>query len=419
MPVASSGGEVIGVGDPDAGFEKVALHEPLPGFTIDRLFELSAPDQGIARVRVDLSGACLGVPTQPKTGSETCLVNPHDGIAYVGTANEGVVALSDPLQSADSRVGSWEGAKEVDCRGSPRAGTGLHEEEVCIKGGAFFLGDERMESAGCSPACATIPERLVVLSPFFMDKYEVSVGRWRVAIEKGFSTKNPWLAEKNYKYCKYRPDGVNDDWPMNCVSWEAATDFCAYDGGRLLPSEAQWEYAASGRGREWMYVWGNDLVECWRSVFARVGASLGYPQPAQFGTFLECKDMGEGPAKVGALSGVGQDATRDGVVDMNGNLREWTRDETQSYNLGCWAKPMDKDPTCADGLKFQWSDSTIQPFHTVRGGCWGGGSGMMAVAWRAPILLGESGQKEHFTFWGGEAPFLGFRCVRETKAGGT
>jgi formylglycine-generating enzyme required for sulfatase activity len=50
--------------------------------------------------------------------------------------------------------------------------------------------------------------------------------------------------------CNYRFDGARDQMPMNCLSWSAAVSFCRFDGGRLLPSEAQWEYASSGRGEE-------------------------------------------------------------------------------------------------------------------------------------------------------------------------
>jgi formylglycine-generating enzyme required for sulfatase activity len=42
--------------------------------------------------------------------------------------------------------------------------------------------------------------------------------------------------------------------PINCVTWHEAYAFCIWDGG-FLPTEAEWELAASG-GEERVFPYG-------------------------------------------------------------------------------------------------------------------------------------------------------------------
>jgi formylglycine-generating enzyme required for sulfatase activity len=98
--------------------------------------------------------------------------------------------------------------------------------------------------------------------------------------------------------------------PVTQVSWQEARDFCAFAQARL-PTEDEWEKAARGSdGRE--YPWGQEL-DC---------------SHANWGNFEnEGPCAGKNPGKPVEVGSYPQGKSPYGVLDMAGNVWEWTADK--------------------------------------------------------------------------------------------
>src|SRR5205085_185283 len=64
------------------------------------------------------------------------------------------------------------------------------------------------------------------------------------------------------------PDDEHAKLPLNCVGWDTARAYC-HLLGKDLPTEAQLEFLASGRGFEFSYAWGEDDPDCGDTVWGR------------------------------------------------------------------------------------------------------------------------------------------------------
>jgi len=229
----------------------------------------------------------------------------------------------------------------VPCASSPKAGT------RCIPGGFSILGEEVIAGSslvGFDP----VPLRPAVVSPFLLDTDEYTVGRFRALLQRGpFKGPLPQLgipSDPDLKYCTWlgATAPANDHFALNCVYWQTAMLACQAEGG-TLPSEAQWEHAARGRGQRRLYPWGNEDATCCAASVSRTGPPPYDGLCAGFGM----QTVGSHPATA-ACGGLG-DVSRDGVLDMLGSLTEAMADSLDQYDAPCWSSAgILTDPICRD-----------------------------------------------------------------------
>lgn len=171
------------------------------------------------------------------------------------------------------------------------------EHMVTIPAGEFLMGaDDREDDER--------PAHTVFVEEFAIDVHEVTNEEFAFFVEQtGYVTEAEQAGESE-TWRTYFTEG-RERHPVVKVTWADADAYCRWAGKRL-PTEAEWEKAARGTdGR--IYPWGND----WDPAKANSRES-GY----------------RGTLVVGSLP---DGASPYGVMDMAGNVWEWTADWYDAY----------------------------------------------------------------------------------------
>jgi iron(II)-dependent oxidoreductase len=251
------------------------------------------------------------------------------------------------------------------------AGRPVPAAEVFVAGGPFTMGTDREPYAYDNER----PAHIVDVGPFFLDTVPVTNGRYRAFVEAGGYDEPRFWSEAGWAHrCAegltaplfWAPDGPGSwsvrrygqtvdlplDEPVQHVSWYEADAYARFAGKRL-PTEAEWEKAASGAP----------------------GA------PANLG------QRHFGPAPVGAYP---DGASRYGAEQMLGDVWEWTSSDFTAY------------PGFATFPYKEYSEVFYgSDYKVLRGGSWATSPLVARVTfrnWDYPIR---------------RQIFAGFRCARD------
>ena len=198
---------------------------------------------------------------------------------------------------------------------------GINLKMIYVEGGTFAMGSNSGDDD-------EKPVHNVTLDSYYIGETEITQAQWRAVMGSNPST---------YK---------GDNRPVEQVSWNDAQAFCKklseLTGKRyVLPTEAQWEYAARGgnMSRGYTYSGSNNIDEV-----AKCGSSSG------------------GHSNVRS-----KNPNELGIYDMSGNVYEWCSDWRGSYSSSSQTNP--QGPTSGS-------------YRVSRGGSWIHDASKCRVAYR-------------------------------------
>ncbi|MGD8837058.1 MAG: SUMF1/EgtB/PvdO family nonheme iron enzyme [Desulfobacteraceae bacterium] len=222
-------------------------------------------------------------------------------------------------------------------------------EFVLVPGGTFAMGDTLGQGIENEK-----PVHAVALDDFYISRFPVTQSQWEVLVKE-----NP---------SQFR----HPDHPVEQVTWSDACDFARKlsqmaqeDLHVMLPTEAQWEYAARSSGKEDLYAGGDDIdAVAWYDANSQgTTQSVGKKRPNELG-----------------------------LHDMSGNVWEWCQD---AYQADAYERHGHRNPVAAEATGTN---------HVIRGGSWN------LDAWSARCARRLNFRADYF------GPGLGFRLVMLTKS---
>ena len=213
-------------------------------------------------------------------------------------------------------------------------------EMITIPAGIFQMGCAKSRWCSYSFSADQLPLHAVNLSTYLIDKYEVTNAQYAECVAARVCAVPDKLSSQHSASYYDNPNFAN--YPVIYVSWQDASNYCAWAGKRL-PTEAEWEKAARG-SNVIAYPWGDKYPHCGL-------ANLGFGE-------LYC---------VGDTSPVGSyidGASPYGVMDLVGNVEEWVNDWYQEDYYSSSPETNPSGPSIGDtkvlrGTYFRGTDETL------------------------------------------------------------
>ena len=229
---------------------------------------------------------------------------------------------------------------------------GVNMKMIWVEGGDFLMGCTSEQGGDCGSDEQNV--RRVTVDGFYIGMLEVTQSQWEKVV--GTSIYQQWTKVGHSGSPTF---GIGSDYPMYCVSWDEAMEFCrllSNKTGRTytLPTEAQWEYAARGGNKnEGTKYAGSNMIEDVAWYHGNSGESSHIV----------------GSKRANAL----------GIYDMTGNVWEWCKD---------WY---------ADSYVSYDTNNPVGPSsgarHVIRGGSWVNSASGCRVASRGGWTRGINGDK--------------------------
>ena len=272
-------------------------------------------------------------------------------------------------------------------------------ESCCAEALVPGIKDVAYKAPASQAAAFDASVSTVTLDPIWLDKYEVTVGRFK----KFVAGYDAWRAAGNPRAGAGASAAPNSGWdshwdenwppadaaaltalvdcgptfstwhtnddvaPMNCVNWFEAFAFCIWDGGRL-PTEVEWEHAASDDQFARTYPWGDGAPNATLAVY----------------------NTGPGNAAILPVGSKPAGAGKWGHLDLAGSVSEWVFD--------AWAEGFPSSAICDNCARTVPVDVRV-----ARGGSYFDvNTQSLASADRGAPELSTSAR----------AYVLGFRCAR-------